>query len=406
MSEAGDLGIRDVLRIPEIRAAMLGTFIIMLGFGILSPILPLYARTFGVSDAAVGALIAAFSLARLVLDPFTGTITDRLGERGAVTVGAVVVGATTGLAAIAPTYPLLVIFRGAGGAGSAVFFAGLMSYMLRTIPAERLGRVMSVWYASFNIGIIAGEPLGGVFAHWLGPVSTLWMYAVTCFVSAAVFSRSIHAPPEDARTRVRSTGIRRLRWDRPFVTVLVANGAYAWVIAGVYSTLIPLFGKDEAGLSFLGIGLGLAIASITEFAILFPAGKATDRIGRRAVLVPSYSVLAVALVLWPFASTPALFMIGLGLFGFITGYGGVPQAPMLSDLTSEDTQRTALAVFRFVGDLGFVLGPLVAGWSAALWGYGAAFPLSAVPVLIALGFLLSIRETLRPLPRTGEAPGL
>jgi MFS family permease len=406
VSEAGELGIRDVLRIPEIRAAMVGTFIIMLGFGIVAPILPLYARTFGVSLDAVGVLIAAFSLARLALDPFTGAITDRFGERGAIVLGAVIVGVSSGLAAIAPTFTLLVIFRGAGGAGSAVFFAGIMSYLLRTIPPGRLGRVMGVWYASFNVGIIAGQPLGGVFASWLGPVSTLWVYAVTCFVGAVVFSRTIHPPPHEEDGSARSTGIRRLRWDRPFVTVLLANGAYAWVVAGVYSTLLPLFGRDEAGLSFLGIGIGLAIASFTEFGVLFPAGKATDRIGRRAVLVPSYAALVVALILWPLATTPALFMFGSGLFGIVTGYGGVPQAPMLSDLTTEDAQRTAVAVFRFVGDLGFVLGPLVAGWSAGSWGYGAAFALSAVPVAVALGFLLSIRETLRPLPRTGEAAGL
>jgi MFS family permease len=406
VSEPGELGYREILRIPEIRAAVVGTFVIMVGFGIVSPILPLYARSFGVSLDAVGLLIAAFSITRLAVDPFTGAIIDRLGERGSVTIGAVVVGVTTALAAVAPTYPLLVVFRGAGGAGSAVFFTGLLSYLLRSVPGDRVGRVMSVWYASFNVGIIAGEPLGGLFAHWLGPASTLWIYAGACFVSAAVFSRTIPAARGDERPNARPSGLRHLRFDRPFVTLLLANGAYAWMIAGVYSTLIPLFGHEIVGLSPVGIGIGLAIASVTEFAVLFPAGSATDRIGRKAVIVPSYALLAAALVLWPLASTPARYMVALGVFGLITGYSGVPQAPMLSDLTTEESQRSAVAAFRFVGDLGFVLGPLVAGFSADRLGYGPAFALSAVPVLLALGFLLSIPETLRALPRTGEAPGL
>jgi len=406
VSDAGELGYRDILRIPEIRSAMAGTFVIMLGFGILSPILPLYARTFGVRLDAVGVLIATFSLTRLAVDPFTGSIIHRLGERRSVVVGAAVVGASTAMAAVAPTFTLLVVFRGAGGAGSAVFFAALISYLLRTIPGDRIGRVMSVWYASFNVGIIAGQPLGGLFAHWLGEVSTLWIYAGTCFVAAAVFSRTIHEVPKDERSGPRATGLRRLRWDRPFVTVLVANAAYAWMIAGVYSTLIPLFGNEVVGLSSLGIGAGMAIASITEFLVLFPAGKATDRIGRKAVLVPSYVLLAVALVLWPLASTPALYMIALGIFGLVTGYSGVPQTPMLSDLTTEVNRPTAVAVYRFAGDLGFVLGPLVAGFSAERFDYGPAFALAAVPVAVALAFALSIRETMPILPRTGEAPGL
>jgi len=406
VSDPRELGYRDILRIPEIRAAVVGTFVIMMGFGIVSPILPLYARSFGVGLDAVGVLIAAFSVTRLAVDPFTGAIIDRLGERNAVIVGAVVVGATTALAAVAPTFPLLVVFRGAGGAGSAVFFTGLLSFLLRAVPGDRVGRVMSVWYASFNVGIIAGEPFGGVLAHWLGPASTLWVYAGACFVASAVFSRTIPRAQEDERPSARPTGLRHLRFDRPFVAVLLANGAYAWMIAGVYSTLIPLFGHEIVRLSPVGIGVGLAIASVTEFAVLFPAGSATDRIGRKAVIVPSYGLLAAALVLWPLASTPAMYMVALGLFGLVTGYAGVPQAPMLSDLTTEDTQRSAVAAFRFVGDLGFVLGPLVAGFSADHLGYGPAFALSAVPILVALALLLSIPETLRALPKTGEAPGL
>lgn len=404
MAGEGELGFRDILRIPEVRASMLGTFVIMVGFGILSPILPLYARSFGVGLDSVGLLIAAFSITRLLIDPFTGAIIDRLGERRAVTLGAVVVGVTTALAAVAPTFTMLVVFRGAGGAGSAVFFTGLLSYMLRVIPTDRIGRVMSVWYGAFNVGIIAGEPLGGLFAAWFGPVSTLWIYAGTCFVSAALFSRRMGGGewrPSDERR----TGLRRLPWRRPFVTVLIANGAYAWMIAGIWSTLIPLFGQDEVGLSTIGIGLGLALASITEFAVLFPAGKATDRIGRKAVIAPGYAAMAVALVLWPFARTPALFMLANGVFGLISGYAGVPQAAMLSDVTEESVRRSAVAVFRFAGDIGFVLGPLVAGASADAFGYGPAFALSALPLLVALGFILSIPETLRRLPRTGEAPG-
>ncbi|MGH7419309.1 MAG: MFS transporter, partial [Candidatus Rokuibacteriota bacterium] len=149
MSDGRDPGFRDILRIPEIRAAMIGTFVLMLGFGILSPVLPNYARSFGVGYDAVGILVASFSLTRLALDPVVGRIIDRFGERAMATAGAVVVGATSGLAALAPTFPLLVVFRAAGGAGSALFFAALLSFLLRTIPPDRVGRVMSVYYASF-----------------------------------------------------------------------------------------------------------------------------------------------------------------------------------------------------------------------------------------------------------------
>ena len=105
MSEAERFRIADILRIPEIRAAMLGTFVIMLGYGILSPVLPNYAKSFGVGYDAVGLLISSFSFARLVADPFVGRYIDRYGERAMSTLGAVWVGVSSFAAALAPTFP-------------------------------------------------------------------------------------------------------------------------------------------------------------------------------------------------------------------------------------------------------------------------------------------------------------
>ncbi len=408
MSETGAVGFRDIVRIPEIRAAMIGTFVLMLGFGILSPVLPKYARSFGVGYDAVGVLIAAFSLTRLVFDPFVGRVIDRFGERATATAGAVIVGASSALAALAPNYALLVILRAAGGAGSAIFFAALLSFLLRTIPSDRVGRVMGVYYASFNVGIIAGQPLGGVFANWFGLASPLWIYAGACLVSAWLFWRAIYDPERSEHEDARG-GVRRLPWRRPFVTVLVVNWAYFWLVGATYSTLVPLFGNEPrggVGLSLPAVGLGLAIATATEFAVLFPAGKAADRRGRRAVLVPAFAGLTALMVVFGLATTPVTFFLALAVLGVGTGYAGVPPAPMLGDLTPEGLSGPAVAVFRSVGDLGFVIGPLVAGWAAGTLGFAWAFALTAAPCALALALLLSIPETLPRLPRTGEAAGL
>lgn len=403
MSE-GEPGFRDVLRIPEVRAAMAGTFVIMLGFGILSPVLPKYARSFGVGRDAVGLLISGFSFARLVADPFVGRFIDRHGERAMTTIGAVIVGVSSIAAGVAPNFPLLLVLRSAGGFGSALFFAALLSYLLRTIPPERSGRVMSVYYGSFNVGFIAGGPLGGLFARWFGLESPLHVYGVACFVAAWLFWRTIHNPERHSEERRRG-GLRRLPWSRPLVTVLVANGAYLWMIGAVFSTLVPLFGDEKVGLSIGGVGLALAVVTAVELVCLFPAGKATDR-GRRAVLIPSLAGLAALTALLGFATPVVVFMGCMALMGVVSGFAGVPPAPMLSDVTPEHLKGSAVAAFRFVGDVGFVLGPLVAGWTAEQFGYRAAFAVSAVPVVVAFVLVLSIRETMPMLPKSGEAAGL
>lgn len=385
---------------------MLGTFVIMLGYGILSPVLPNYAKSFGVGYDAVGLLIASFSFARLVADPFVGRYIDRYGERAMSTLGAVWVGVSSFAAALAPTFPLLVLFRALGGIGSALFFASLLSFLLRSIPSRRTGRVMSVYYASFNIGFIAGGPLGGLMAKWFGLASPLYIYAGACFLSAVLFWRTIH-DPERHESEVRRGGLRRLPWNRTFVTVLVVNGVYLWMIGAIFQTLVPLFGTSkDVGLTLEGVGLGLAIATATELAVLYPAGQATDRQGRRAVLIPALAGLALITAAFGFVTTPVWFMIAMGILGVASGYAGVPPAPMLSDVTPEELKGSAVAVFRFVGDLGFVIGPLVAGWSAQAFGFTTSFAINAVPAVVALALVLSIRETMHRRRPSDDALGL
>jgi MFS family permease len=89
-----------------------------------------------------------------------------------------------------------------------------------------------------------------------------------------------------------------------------------------------------------------------------------------------------------------------------SGFAGVPPAPMLSDVSPEELKGSAVAAFRFTGDLGFVLGPLVAGWAANAYGFDASFVITAIPAFVALALVLSIRETMPRVPRAGEAPGL
>ena len=394
MSGEEHLGIREVLRIPEIRAAMLGTFVVMLGFGILAPVLPNYARSFGVGYDAVGLLISAFSFARLVSDPFVGRSIDRYGERAMSTLGAVWVGISSIAAGLAPTFPLLVLFRALGGVGSALFFAALLSFLLRSIPAERSGRVMGVYYAAFNVGFIAGGPLGGLTARWFGLASPLYVYAGACLIAAVVFWRTLHDPVRH-ESETRRGGIRRLPWNRPFITVLVVNGVYLWIIGAVFQTLVPLFGTSTSiGLSITGVGFALGVATATELVALYPAGKASDRRGRRAVLIPALAGLALTTALLGQVSTALGFIVMLGALGVASAYAGVPPAPMLSDVAPEELKGTAVGVFRFVGDLGFVLGPLVAGWSAGSFGFGTAFIVTAIPALLSVALVVSIKETM------------
>src|SRR5918996_2632487 len=179
---------------PPVRVVVLIVFVIMLGFGMIAPILPLYARSFGVSYDAASLLISAFAFMRLVADPVVGPLVDRYGERLCSMTGVVIVGVSAVLAGLATSFPLVVVFRGAGGAGSSLVFAALYSYLLKVVPSNRMGRTMSIFFGALNVGIIAGGPLGGVVAHAWGLASPLFVYAGLCLASGLLYLRFMPDP--------------------------------------------------------------------------------------------------------------------------------------------------------------------------------------------------------------------
>lgn len=421
-SRASSSGAAAILADHRVRVVLLTIFVTMVGFGIMSPILPLFAQSFGVGYGAVGVLIASFAFMRLAFDLVAGPLVDRYGERLMASVGVAFVGLSTIFVALAPTFTLAVLFRGAGGAGSAVLFAALYSYFLKVVPREQTGRAFGLFYGMFNIGLIAGQPVGGFLAHATHSYTVpLYAYAGTCFLSGGlflVFTRRLpdrRDPPQLSREEAlaerdlpilrratrkigRATGSQELRElfrIRAFVTANLANFAGFVVIGGVWSTLVPLFGSNGLGMSAVGIGLALSVAIAAEFLVLYPFGAVADRHGRKPLLVASLAGYAVAVAAVGWAAGALELTVLLALMGIASGAGATAPTAMLSDVAPADGSGTAVAAFRFFGDLGFVVGPLLGGWSAGAFGFRTAFALSAVPLLFALAAAVRTRETFR-----------
>ena len=406
----GPTGIRVILGDRRVVVVTGVVFVIMLGFGIVLPILPLFAQSYGVDDAGAGLLVASFAFARLGFDLVAGPLVDRFGERKSATAGILVVAVSAALTGLAPTFALAVLMRGLGGGGSAVLFAALYSYILKIVPKERMARTLSVFYGAFNVGAFAGAPIAGVIAHTISLRAPLFVYAAVLAVSAVLYMKLVPDPPhttslpEPARAladrelglvRATTGRVAELLRSRAFVTVIVVNMAFFWVIAAVYDTLVPLFAADQLRMSELTIGWAVSVALVTEFIALYPAGKVADQAGRKPVLLVSLAALGIAIAAVGWSPTPVIFAAVLGLLGFASGVAGVPPAAMLSDVVQGEGSGTAVGVFRFAGDLGFVLGPLAAGFSSEAWGFRGAFALAAIPPLVALLFVALTPETLR-----------
>jgi MFS family permease len=156
-------------------------------------------------------------------------------------------------------------------------------------------------------------------------------------------------------------------------------------------------------MSTLGIGLVFAVALAAEFLVLYPAGSLSDRRGRRYVLLPSLAALAIMTVAIGWTQGPLGLAAAVALLGIASGFAGVPPAAMLADVIPEHQSGTGVGIFRFSGDLGFTLGPLVAGFTAGTLGFEAAFAIAAIPTIAAFVLVARGQETLAQPPAPGVA---
>ncbi|HEX2049428.1 MAG TPA: MFS transporter [Actinomycetota bacterium] len=398
-------GVRDILSDRAVTTVIALSFVMMFGLGIVLPVLPLYARSFGVGYAAAGFIVSGFGLARLGAGAVAGSIIDRVGERRASSGGLALLAVCSAATGLAPAYWAAVLAWSVGGMGSAVMIAAQYSYLLRTVPRDRMARTLGLFYGSFNAGLVAGGFVGGVLAETFGLASPLHAYAALLALAAVLYWRLVPEPrraapaetaPHDAAraTRARGAVVELLR-RREVVTTIVVNFAYMWVVAALFDTLVPLFASDEFGMSPAGIGVVFSITLATEFVVLYPAGTLADRHGRKAVLVPSLAALSVLAAAVAFAPTIVAFGAVMAVLGIASGFAGVPPAAMLSDVVPEERSGIGVGMFRFAGDLSFFVAPVLVGSIASGFGFRWAFALAAAPVAVALVLVARTAETMR-----------
>jgi MFS family permease len=404
------VGIGAILSDRRVTAVMLVVFIVMAGAGLVLPILPLFARSFGVGYGAVGLLVSAYGLARLIFDLVAGPIVDRFGERVTAVGGLAVIALGSALTGIASSFGMAVVTWAAAGVGSAIALAALYTRVLRVVPTQQMARTLGIFYGAFNTGFVAGGAASGLIADRFGLAGPLLANAVVVTLAAVLWLALIPAvrrsgpaagrtaPPGGSPPPDRGAGgnLARLLRTPGLVPVVVTNFAYLWMVAVVFDTLVPLFASDVLGLSTVGIGVVFAVALAAEFVVLYPAGSVADQRGRKPVLVPALAGLAVATAAVGWAPTPLLLGVLLAVLGVMSGAAGVPPGAMLSDVAPTQASGTAVGVFRFCGDLGFTLGPLLAGWAIPVVGFRWAFALAAIPTAVALAFIVRTPETLRP----------
>jgi MFS family permease len=388
--------VRPLRGLPtEVRALVAVAFMVALGFGLVAPALPLFARQFGVGKAAAGAVVSAFAFTRLVAAPFVGRLVNVTSERVVLATGIGVVAVSSALAGLAQNYWQLLVLRGAGGAGSVMFSVGAASLLVRVTPNHLRGRAQGAWAGAFLIGLVAGPAVGTV-ATW-SLRAPFFIYAGTLVVAGALglgmLRRSDLAAREAARLSVPMPLRAALR-QRAYVAVLLAGFAGDFAIVGSRSAIVPQYVTEDLGLGQGWVYAAFLVVGVVSGALLLPFGRIADTAGRRPVMIGGLLLGALGFALLPLLPHEAGLVVAMLLLGVAGAADSVAPGAAMGDVVG-GRGGTVVATFQMAGDLGAILGPIVAGTIADAAGFGAAFVVSAAVLAAAVPAVLASPETLR-----------
>jgi MFS family permease len=367
----------------EVYVLGLVAFCVAVGFGVLVPVLPVFARSFGVGNTEVGAVISAFALMRLVSSPFCGWLIKVFSERIIMATGIFIVAISSGLAGISRSYVQLLVLRGVGGIGSAMFTGSAFTLLLTSVVAGVRGRAAGFFQAGFLIGGITGPAVGGALAA-ISLTAPFFFYAGTLAVAGTVgllLLRRRGPKPEDENAE-SAVSLHTLVRDARYQAACVTNLAQGWTSFGVRSSLVPVLVVELLHRPASWTGIAFACASVVQTIAVGPAGRFTDTVGRRPAMILGGTVAAVSIMAVPFAPNIWLLIVVLCLYGIASAFLGTAPAAAVGDAAGSRS-GTAVAVFSMCSDIGAIVGPLVAGLLADTLSYPAAFGAGAALMLVA-----------------------
>lgn len=342
------------------------TFLVMAGQGVIGPVLPLYAKNFGVSATVVGLTLTVFALARLILNVPAGMIADRFGRRILLIGGPILTSIGMFGSGFAGDIWSLLIWRFIAGGGSAFYMSGALIYLIDIAPSDRRARYVATNQWALSVGVALGPGIGGLVAERWGLAAPFHVVGVIALIAAAyaIFrlpeTRNSTGRASESKSPVRDAAL--IIRSAPFVAIAFVTGTIFMTRAGTRATLVPLHADDTLGWGPGEIGLVFTATGIMTLFTLWPATWATENIGRASVIMFSGLAAALGTLVIAASSTPLWFVMGNIILTLGTGTAGPAPAAFVADLFPEELRGLGIGLYRSAGDVGFVIGPPALGW--------------------------------------------
>jgi MFS transporter, DHA1 family, tetracycline resistance protein len=391
------------MRRASLFVLFLTVFIDLIGFGMVIPFLSYYAREYGASGIAVGAVVGIYSIMQFFFAPVWGRLSDRVGRRPVLLVS--LTASFTGYLLFAFSRNLTVLFvsrviAGIGGANIGT----AQAYIADSTSEENRAKGMGLIGAAFGLGFILGPPMSGILSSIgtkYGMPGNLLPGLVAAGLSFTAFMIALSVLAESKPRDLVPRSGRPPQFDPRVWREIFSNRLLTALMAGLFLTLlavagmeigVTLHGRDrfnfrQIDMAYMFLFIGVIVASIQGGLI----GKLVNRLGEKRVIVLGASSFVLGFVLVPpIYSVPFLYVAG-----FFIGIGQGLCYPALMSLVSkaapEAERGTMLGMATSVGSLARFLGPLLCGFLYDLAQAAGSFYGGALLMLGALVIAMRMR---------------
>jgi DHA1 family tetracycline resistance protein-like MFS transporter len=363
-------------------------FIDLLGFGIIIPLLPFYAESFGASPFTIGLLGTSFSLMQFLFSPIWGRWSDRIGRKPIILLG--LMGSCLSYLTLALATSLTLVFaaRIVGGiAGANIPTA--QAYIADVTTPENRARGMGMIGAAFGLGFIFGPAIGGLLSG-ISPEAPMWTASVLCFAN---FVAAWFLLPESRPASTSTKNLGRLEAFRHAArqpTMLLLLSLYFMVTLAFsgFEATFALFSESRFGFTSTSIGfvfafIGVILATVQGVLV----GRVIKRLGEARLIPLALFAVAVGIGLLPFVWSVAGMLVALGLLAMGMGFQSPSLSSMVSRMADPDDQGGILGLASSLASLGRVVGP---AWGGYLYGaYGMTTPYVSASALMLVAAAMS-----------------
>ncbi|MFM7623630.1 MAG: MFS transporter [Actinomycetota bacterium] len=371
------------------------SFLVAIGFGVIIPAIPIFAKSFDVSNTLIGLVISSFAIMRFVSGLFSGKLVDRFGERIVLGFGLFLVALFTLVAGLAQSYSQLLLFRSAGGLGSSMFTIAAGALLLRVVGDSQRGRAQSLYNGGFIAGGVAGPAFGGALLA-ISPRAPFFIYSGLLVIAGIFAFTFLHekrlgksATPQDVSTQVMT--IKEALQLRAYLYSLFLAFLGTWVFFGMRSSILPLFAIEDIGVTTSIVGISFTLALISQGSVMVRAGKYSDKNGRKPVILVGFVITLLSLFLLTISTNIVMYLIAMLILGLGAGFATAAGA-IVGDVIKGKSGKV-YALWQMAGDAGMMVGPLVLGLIADLFSYRSAMLVSAIVFSLALFIAIRIPET-------------